>query len=127
MHHTRKETDLMSVTASSSLSIAVLISGTGRGSNLSALIEACSHGEIAGHIAVVIGTRSDVPALERAREAGVATVVISPRKYENDEAGYAKALQRVLQRYQVSLICLAGYMRKLPTEVVANYSGRIMN
>lgn len=109
------------------LSIAVLISGHGRGTNLQALLDACAAGQIAGRIAVVIGTRSDAPALERARAAGVAISVVSPRKYQDDEAGYAAALLRLLQRHEAGLICLAGYMRKLPLSVIETYHNRILN
>ncbi len=109
------------------LQIAVLVSGHGRGTNLGALLDACASGQIAGHIAVVIGTRADAPALERARAAGARTVVVSPRKYAENEAGYADALLRVLAAHHTGLICLAGYMRKLPSQVVTAYRGRIMN
>jgi phosphoribosylglycinamide formyltransferase-1 len=109
------------------LQIAVLVSGQGRGTNLGALLDACRSGEIPGRIAVVIGTRADAPALERARIAGALVAVISPRKYEDDEPGYADALMRVLQRHHVQLLCLAGYMRKLPPSVVTDFRGRIMN
>ncbi len=108
-------------------SIAVLFSGHGRGTNLQNLMDACASGEIEGHIAIVIGTRSDSPALDRARHAGLQVVVISPRKYADDEAGYAQALLRTLQRHSVDLICLAGYMLHLPTEIVATFRDRVMN
>ena len=115
------------MTSPAPLAIAAMVSGQGRGSNLGALLQGCASGEIAGRIAVVIGTRADAPALERARAAGVPVSVISPRKYEEDEAGYAAALLRVLQRHEVGLICLAGYMRRLPPSVVVAYAGCIMN
>ena len=104
-----------------------MVSGQGRGSNLQALLNACASGEIAGKISVVIGTRKEAPALERARAAGVPTGVVSPRKYAEDEAGYAETLMRILTRYQVELICLAGYMRMLPPPVLAAYPHRIVN
>ena len=109
------------------IKIAAMVSGQGRGSNLGALLAACGSGEIAGRFAVVIGTRADAPALERARAAGVATSVVSPRKYEDDDAGYAEALLRILRRHEVDLLCLAGYMRQLPLPVVAAYPERILN
>ncbi len=109
------------------IKIAALVSGQGRGSNLGALLAGCESGEIAGEFAVVIGTRADAPALERAKAAGVAVSVVSPRKYEGDEPGYAGALLRLLRRHEADLICLAGYMRHLPPAVVAAYSARIMN
>lgn len=117
----------MTETSLSRLNIAIMVSGAGRGSNMMALIEGCTSGEIAGQVALVIGTRSDAPALLRAQEAGIKTVVVSPRKYEGDEEGYGNALLRLLQRYEIGLICLAGYMRRLPVSVVTQYERRIMN
>jgi formyltetrahydrofolate-dependent phosphoribosylglycinamide formyltransferase len=109
------------------LRIGVMVSGHGRGTNLQAILDACASGEIPGCVAVVIGTRADAPAMERARKAGAEAVVISPRKYEDDEAAYGAAILRTLRRYDVGLLCLAGYMRLLPLCVVQEYRGRIMN
>jgi phosphoribosylglycinamide formyltransferase-1 len=109
------------------LRIAVLLSGPSRGSNLQALLTACRDDQIAGRIAAVIGTRADAPALERARAGGAAAVVVSPRKYEGDESAYGEALLRQLRRFDVGLICLAGYMLRLPPAVVAAYPLRVMN
>lgn len=109
------------------LKIAAMVSGQGRGSNLGALLAACESGEIAGRFTVVIGTRADAPALERARAAGAATSVVSPRKYPEDDVGYGEALLRILRRYEVDLLCLAGYMRQLPSSVVTAYAERILN
>jgi phosphoribosylglycinamide formyltransferase-1 len=113
--------------SASPLRIAAMVSGQGRGSNLGALLTACETSEIAGRFAVVIGTHAEAPALERARAAGVATSIVSPRKYEGNEQGYAEALLRILRRHEVGLLCLAGYMRQLPPTVVAAYSERIIN
>lgn len=109
------------------LRIAVLVSGQGRGSNMGALLDGCASGTIPAEVVLVVGTRADAPALLRAREAGVSTAVVSPRKYDGDEAGYATALQRVLDRAGPGLLCLAGYMRKLPSAVLHTYAGRVMN
>ena len=109
------------------LPIAALVSGAGRGSNLAALMAACDAGQIPGRLARVIGTRNDAPALERARAAGSPISVVSPRKYAGDEAGYAAALLRVLRQQDIGLICLAGYMRRLPAPIIAAYPGRVMN
>lgn len=109
------------------LPIAVLVSGHGRGSNLQAILDACASGEIPGRVAVVIGTRADAPAMERARNAGVPTVTISPRRHTEDESDYAAALLNTLRAHNVGLICLAGYMRMLPQPVVEAYRGRIIN
>jgi formyltetrahydrofolate-dependent phosphoribosylglycinamide formyltransferase len=107
--------------------IAVLVSGHGRGSNLSAIHEACESGEICGDLVLVVGTRQNAPAILKAQQAGICTVVVSPRKYDGDESGYESALLRALATQRPQLICLAGYMRMLPTAVLAEYRGRVMN
>jgi phosphoribosylglycinamide formyltransferase-1 len=109
------------------LRIAVLVSGHGRGSNLAAIIDACASGEIHGDVVLVVGTRAEAPAILRARDAGVCTAVVSPRKYEGDDAGYSSTLLRILGQEQTQLICLAGYMRMLPADVLAEFRGHVMN
>lgn len=108
-----------------SIRIAVLVSGHGRGSNMAAIIDACQRGEIDGQVVLVIGTRSEAPALQRAAEKGVPTRVISPRNLSEEE--YAQRLLHALNEAQVDLVCLAGYMRLLPLPVVQAYAGRVMN
>jgi len=109
------------------LQIACLVSGPSRGSNLKALIDACSSGEIPAQVALVIGTRADAPALEIARAAGAHTSVISPRKYASDEAAYAETILSRLRRHDIGLICLTGFLRQLPVAIVAAFTNRIMN
>jgi phosphoribosylglycinamide formyltransferase 1 len=109
------------------LKIAVMVSGHGRGSNLQAIIDASASGRLKAEVAVVVGTRSESPALDRARNAGIPTVVVSPRKYEGDPVGYGAALLRVLDKYGAGLICLAGFMLMLPQAVVDRFRDRIMN
>ena len=109
------------------LPIAVLVSGMGRGSNLAALLDACASGQIsgphrAGYWDATRRARPRTRPERRNRRFGR-----SPRKYESDEAGYAAALLRVLQKQEIGLLCLAGYMRRLPPPVVAAYRGRVMN
>ena len=108
-------------------SIAAMVSGQGRGSNVAALMNACAHEDIGCRVGIVIGTRSDSPALERAQACGVHVAVVSPRKYEDNEPGYGQTLLRLLHNYGIGLICLAGYMRKLPAPVLSEYAGRVMN
>lgn len=108
-----------------SIRIAVLVSGHSRGSNMQAMIDACQRGEIDGQVVLVIGTRWEAPALQRAQQAGVRTRVVSPRHLSEEE--YAQRLLHTLKEAQVDLVCLAGYMRLLPAPVVQAYAGRVMN
>jgi formyltetrahydrofolate-dependent phosphoribosylglycinamide formyltransferase len=109
------------------LRIAALVSGPSRGTNLQAILDACATGEIAGRVVIAIGTRADSPALERAAAANAAVAVVSPRKYVDDAAGYAASLLRLLKRHDVDLICLVGYLLRLPPAVIAAYPQRILN
>jgi hypothetical protein len=94
---------------------------------MQAIIEACRDGRIPDSAVVaVIGTRDDAPALQRAHMLGVATAVVNPREFPEPEM-YGDALLWVLQKAQPDLICLAGYMRLLPAQVVQAYPMRIMN
>lgn len=106
--------------------ISILVSGHGRGSNMQALMDGCSDGRIAGEVALVIGTRDGAPAIERARRAGIATLVLRPDRAAGSDV-YARRLLEALKRVETDLICLAGYMRLLPGEVVEAYRWRIMN
>ena len=108
------------------INIAVMVSGHGRGSNLQAIMDACKEGRIDGRVAVVIGVKDDTPAMERARSQGILTVEVRPKEFATDEE-YGDRLLAVLSEYQIDLICLAGYMRVLPSSVVRAYRWRIMN
>lgn len=109
-----------------STKIAVLVSGSGRGSNMQAILDGCEAGMIDGGVVVVIGTKTDAPALNRAAQAEAPTVVASPRCFATDEE-YGAVLLHQLERFQVDLVCLAGYMRILPAAVVKVYRNRVMN
>jgi len=107
--------------------IAILVSGPSRGSNMQAIIEACRDGRIPDSAVVaVIGARDDAPALHKAHALSVPTAVVNPREFPDPDM-YGDALLWVLQKAQPDLICLAGYMRLLPAQVVQAYPMRIMN
>ena len=104
--------------------LGVLISG--RGSNLQAIIDAIAAGRLAAEIAVVISNRPAAPGLERARRAGIETAVLDHTAYESRDA-YDRALAAALRRHDVSLVCLAGFMRLLGPAFVSAFRDRILN
>ncbi|MEO7717902.1 MAG: phosphoribosylglycinamide formyltransferase [Capsulimonas sp.] len=113
-----------------SLRIAILVSGRhGRGSNMQAIVDACHDGRIDGQIVTVIGNFASSPALHRAAGIGLRTATVpSPKgSSEEDERIYSDALLQELRAADAELVCLAGYVRKLPTEVVSAFPGRVMN
>jgi phosphoribosylglycinamide formyltransferase-1 len=105
------------------LRIGVLASG--RGSNLQAIIDATAHGVLPAEVAVVIADR-EAPALDRARAAGLPALRVSP-KDRGDRASWDRALLQALERFQVGLVCLAGFARLLGADFVRARAGRVMN
>ena len=90
--------------------LGVLISG--RGSNLQAIIDAIKDGRLKATVAIVISNRADALGLDKARAAGIETLVLPQSAYSTREE-YDQALVQHLQERQVDLVCLAGFMRLL--------------
>ncbi len=103
--------------------VGVLISG--RGSNLQALIAADRAGTLGGEIAVVVSNVPTALGLERARAAGIPTVSLDHRGRPRED--YDRAIIEVLKEREVSLVCLAGFMRKLSAIFIRSFPNRILN
>ena len=105
--------------------IVVLVSGGG--TNLQALIDAQNRGEIkGGKITCVISSKADAYALERARNAGIPSVVI-PRKDFDSAGSYSEAVLSELKKQNADLIVLAGFMTILDECVTSEYPYKIIN
>jgi phosphoribosylglycinamide formyltransferase 1 len=104
--------------------IGVLISG--RGSNLQALIDAIVAGTLKAQIAIVISNRADAVGLDRARAAGIETVVLDPKTFASRD-DYDAAIAQFLRSYRVSLVCLAGFMRLIGPRLLEAFPNAILN
>jgi phosphoribosylglycinamide formyltransferase-1 len=104
--------------------IGVLISG--RGTNLQALIDAVADGSLEARIAVVMSNRPDAGGLERARAAGIETLVIDHRSYA-DGLDFDRAVAEALRSRGVELVCLAGFMRLVGAPLLDAYPDAILN
>ena len=105
--------------------VAVLISG--RGSNMAALIEAAKHKDYPAEIALVLSNRPNAGGLGVARAAGIATDVVDHAAFGKDRAAFDRALQAVLEKYRIDIVCLAGFMRLLTPGFVAQWPERMLN
>ena len=105
-------------------SIVVLISGSG--SNLQAILDACSAGFIAGKVTAVLSNKAKAYGLERAKKAGAHAIVLDHKAYA-DRAAYDKELIATIDQHQPDLVVLAGFMRILTPEFVQHYQGRLLN
>ena len=105
--------------------VAILISG--RGSNMTALIEGAKAKDYPAEIALVVSNRPDAAGLHRARAAGIPTAVIDHLQFGGDREAFERALDRKLSEHRIDLVCLAGFMRLLTPWFVNRWSGRMLN
>ncbi len=103
--------------------VAVGVFASGGGTNLQALIDQLDP-EVA-RVALVLSDRADARALERGRAAGARTLVVAMA--DRPAGDVADEIIDALRAAGVRLIALAGFIRKVPADVVRRWSGRILN
>lgn len=104
--------------------IAILISG--RGSNMQAVIDACERGELNASVCLVLSNNPDAAGLDKAADQGINIACVNHRDYPDREA-FDQALVGALDRFQVDLVVLAGFMRILTPVLITPYLGRLLN
>ena len=107
------------------LKIGVLVSGGG--TNLQAIIDGIAQGSITNtEIKVVISNNKNAYALERAKNAGIDAVCVSPKDFA-ERALFNEALIQTIDSYELDLIVLAGCLVVLPEALIEKYTNRIIN
>lgn len=107
------------------LKILVLVSGGG--TNLQAIIDGVAAGKITNtEIIGVISNNKTVKSLERARNAGIPAVSVSPKDFENRDL-FNDAFLAKVDEFAPDLVVLAGFLVAIPPKMVAKYSNRIIN
>lgn len=104
--------------------LVVLISG--RGSNLKAILEAIRRGDLSAVVTAVISDKTQAPGLDYARRENIDTLALDAADYP-DKNDYDRALQGLIDRFEPSLVVLAGFMRILTPAFVHHYRGRLIN
>ena len=104
--------------------LGVLISG--RGSNLQAIVDAIKAGRLKATVAIVISNRADALGLDKARAAGIETLVL-PQSASSTREEYDQVLVQHLQERQVDLVCLAGFMRLLSHVFIDAFPNAVLN
>lgn len=104
--------------------VAVLLSG--RGSNFAAMVRASRRAGANFSVRLVISDRPDAPGLKKAARFAIPAYYINPRDFA-DKAAYETEICAHLQRENIELVCLAGYMRLAGPVLLARYPQRIMN
>jgi phosphoribosylglycinamide formyltransferase-1 len=104
--------------------VGVLISG--RGSNLQALIDAVGAGALDARIGVVISNKPNATGLDRARSAGIEALVLDHRGFASRD-DYDRAVATELRARDVSIVCLAGFMRLVGRPLLDAFPNAILN
>lgn len=107
--------------------LRVLVLVSGGGTNLQAVIDKVAAGKITNaEIVGVISNNKTVKSLERARNAGIPAVSVSPKDYENRDL-FNEAFLAEVNKFEPDLVVLAGFLVAIPPKMVEQYSNRIIN
>ncbi|HIF49941.1 MAG TPA: phosphoribosylglycinamide formyltransferase [Thiotrichaceae bacterium] len=104
--------------------LAVLVSG--RGSNMTAIINACEQGTLSASVELVISNNEDSLALELAQEKNIDTCHLSSCTHA-DANLLDIAMQQVLASHNIDIVLLAGFMKKIGPKTLSAYKGRLIN
>lgn len=104
--------------------VAILISG--RGSNMSALIEAAKAADYPAEIVGVLSNKAAAPGLQTAASHGIATASLAQSKFPSREM-FEDTMTQVLESWEADYVCLAGFMRILGEDFVNRWRGRLIN
>jgi len=110
--------------ATKKIKLAILISG--RGSNMRSIMEACKDNSFPAEISVVLSNRPNAPGIDVARAAGIPVEVVDHKAFDGRE-DFEDEMQERLEKYDVDLIVLAGFMRILTSGFVEQWPDQIIN
>jgi phosphoribosylglycinamide formyltransferase-1 len=94
---------------------------------MAALIEAAKDKKYPAEIVLVISNRPDAGGLLIARAADIVTAVVDHTEFGKDRTDFEQAVQALLEKHRVDLVCLAGFMRLLTSDFVSKWQLRILN
>jgi phosphoribosylglycinamide formyltransferase-1 len=107
--------------------LRVAVFASGQGTNFQALADAAKQDRLEGaSLELLVCDKPEAPVVERAKRAGIDTFLFRPKEYDSREA-YEREIYEELQKREIELIVLAGYMRILTPVLVEPYYGRMIN
>ena len=104
--------------------IAVFLSG--RGSNFLAIHDALKRGDINADLSLVFSNKKEAPGFLHARKLGLETLYLNPKEFGSKE-DYDEEIYKEVNKREIDLICLAGYMKILTSGLCNKFENRIMN
>jgi phosphoribosylglycinamide formyltransferase-1 len=108
--------------------VRVAVLASGRGSNFDALLKSTRDESNPAEIVLVVSDRPEAPVLEKARRDGIEVAVLDPGTPRGDWAPVGiEAGRRILAEHGIEAICLAGFMRIVPSDILRDFPLRILN
>lgn len=104
----------------------IVVFASGSGTNFQSVIQAVQRGDIDARISGLVTNKAEIGAIEKARKYSISSRVLDPNKFE-DEREYTRQLLEQLNNWNTDMIVLAGYLKKIPAEVIQAYQNRILN
>jgi phosphoribosylglycinamide formyltransferase 1 len=104
----------------------LVVLASGNGSNLQAILDACSSGALPAQVAAVVSDKPRAYALERARQAGIPALA-QPKRKGDDRLDYDAALADLVADQEPDWVVLAGWMRLLSMNFLGRFPGRVIN
>ncbi len=105
----------------------IAVFASGNGTNFQAIIDAVSAGKVKeGKVCVLACDNPEAFCLQRAKKAGIKTVVIERKNFDTKKK-FEEEISKALKKEKIDLICLAGFMRILSTDFIKEYKDRILN
>jgi len=104
----------------------LVVFASGSGTNFQSLIDAIEKGELSATIKGLITDKPGIGSIDRAKEHNIPYKVIAPSAF-NSESEFSGALLEQLKAWNTDLIVLAGYLKKIPLQIIENFEDRILN
>lgn len=106
--------------------INIVVFASGSGTNFQAIIDAVESGQINGRITGLITNKKEIQAIDRAQKHNIAHKYLTPSNFSS-HSDYVTTLLNQLEEWDTQLIALAGYMIKVPPQIIETYKNRIVN
>jgi phosphoribosylglycinamide formyltransferase-1 len=104
----------------------VALFASGRGSNVQAILDAIRNGFLPARACLLMSNSTDAGALSVARSHGIPTAVLMRASFPSDES-YAGAMLSMLREHETTFVALAGYLKRIPADVVGAFKGSMFN
>ena len=104
----------------------IAVFASGKGTNFEAIVTACNNAELDAQVVLLVCDKPQAEVVAKAERFGIECFAFNPKEYSSKEQ-YEAQIVELLDRAEVELVCLAGYMRIVGPTLLSAYGGRIIN